>query len=182
MAGFVRTWRRALVPSGFWGLDRVPAAAPPPAPAKPPDLAVTTVPEAPVTQRQLERIQRSLNQPSTLNLDDRQIRFYLEIIGRMPTFAEYARGYDFLNGPVKGGNPMSHQEFLNLVNPKELYSSGGITATDQLQWAVTNWIGQTLIKRALDELKTARTEREVMQIRERIDRELEALTGSVRGK
>jgi hypothetical protein len=135
-----------------------------------------------VTARQLASIQRSLNQPSTLKLDERQIRFYLEIIARQPTFAEYSKGYDFINGPTKRGNPMSHQEFLAMVTPKEMYSSGGITATEQLQMALTNWVGQTLIRRALEELKSAKSDREVLEIRERIDRELEALTGSARGK
>jgi len=167
----------ALVPAAAFGRDQ----APPPIPA-PGATGAGGVPDTPVTSRQLEQIQRSLSQPTAVRLTERQIRFYLEIIAKQPTFAEFARGYDFINGPTRGGNPMSHQEFLALVTPKELYSSGGITATDQLQLALTNWVGQTLIRRALDELKSAKTDREVMEIRERIDRELEALTSSARGK
>lgn len=131
---------------------------------------------------QLEVVRRSLNQGPGLKLDDRQLRFYLEIIAKQPTFAEYSRGYDFINGPTKGGNPMSHQEFLKLVTPKEMYSQAGITATDQLQFALTNWLGQSLIRRALDQLKEARTDREALEIRERIERELTALTGGAKSK
>ena len=146
------------------------------------DSQAADPPVAPLTDRQLSRIRQSLNQPSGLRLDERQLRFYLEIIARRPTFAEYAKGYDFINGPTKRGNPMSHQEFVQMVTPKEMYSQAGITATEQIQMAITNWIGQSLIRRALDELKDAKSEREVMAIRERIDRELEALTGAGRSR
>jgi alpha-amylase/alpha-mannosidase (GH57 family) len=77
---------------------------------------------------------------------------------------------------------MSHNEFLKLVTPQEMYSSAGINAMEQLQFAFTNWLGQSLIRKAVEELKDAKTERDAQEIRERIDRELSALTGSVRGK
>lgn len=85
------------------------------------------------------------------------------------------KGYDLVNGPTKGGNPMSHREFLAMVTPKEFYSSGGITAMEQLQFALTNWLGQTFVKKAIEDLQTARDQREVDDIRERIERELAAL-------
>jgi hypothetical protein len=137
-------------------------------------------PELPLTSAQIDKIQRALRQPPGLKLDEQQLRFYLEIVAKQPTFAEYARGYDFLNGPTRGGNPMSHQEFLQLVTPKEMYSSAGITATDQVQWALTNFVAQSLIRRALEQLKQAKTQREIQEIRDRIDRELDALTGASR--
>jgi len=154
-----------------------PGDAQPPAVDAPPAAPTPTVSEA-----QLARIQRALNEPSGARFDEQQLRFYLEIVAKQPSFAEFSKGYDFLNGPTKGGNPMSHQEFLDMVTPKEMYSSAGITATDQLQFALTNWLGQSLIRKALEELKAARTEREARLIRERIDRELEALTQSGRSR
>ena len=152
------------------GLAFAQNAPPPNAPADPPALP-------PPTPAQVERIQRALDQPSGLKLDERQLRFYLEIVQRLPTFAEYARGYDFLNGPTTGGNPMSHQEFLRMVTPKEMYSSAGITASEQVQFALTNYVGQALIRKALEELKQARDQHQIQAIRDRIDRELDALTG-----
>jgi hypothetical protein len=134
-------------------------------------------PDIRLTPEQINRIQRALNQPADLRLNERQLRFYLEVVARQPSFAEWAKGYDFINGPSKRGNPMSHQEFLNLVTPKEMYSTAGITPFEQLQFAFTNWVGQSLIRKALEELRTAKSEREIQEIRERIDRELEALTG-----
>lgn len=127
-------------------------------------------------------MQRALEQAQGLKLDERQLRFYLEIIERLPTFAEYARGYDFLHGPTGGGNPMSHDEFVRMVTPKEMYSSAGITPGLQVQWALTNWVGQALIKKAMEELKQARDESQIREIRERIERELDALTGVKRDR
>lgn len=136
----------------------------------------------PPTPAQVARMQRALDQPQGLKLDERQLRFYLEIVQRLPTFAEYSRGYDFLNGPTTGGNPMSHQEFVRMVTPKEMYSAAGITANEQVQFALTNYVGQALIRKALEELKQARDAHQVQAIRERIDRELDALTGVKRDK
>jgi hypothetical protein len=136
----------------------------------------------PPTPAQVARIQRALDQPQGLKLDERQLRFYLEIVQRLPTFAEYSRGYDFLHGPTTGGNPMSHQEFVRMVTPKEMYSSAGITASEQVQFALTNYVGQALIRKALEELKQARDANQVQAIRERIDRELDALTGVKRDR
>lgn len=136
----------------------------------------------PPTPSQIARIQRSLDQPPGLKLDERQLRFYLEIVQRLPTFAEYSRGYDFLNGPTTGGNPMSHSEFVRLVTPKEMFSSAGFNANEQVQIALTNYVGQALIRKALEELKEARNSSEVQAIRERIERELDALTGVKRDK
>jgi len=142
---------------------------------------VTPDPAVAVTPGQLEQIRRALGQPTVLKLDDRQIRFYLEVVGRQPrkfSSAEFFSGYDLINGATARGNPMSHQEFLDMVNPKELHSTAGITPAEMLQFALTNWLGQSLLKKALDDVRNAKTEREVQEIRERIDRELQALRGA----
>jgi hypothetical protein len=69
-----------------------------------------------------------------------------------------------------------------MVTPKEMYSTAGISPGLQVQWALTNWVGQALIKKALEELKQARDENQVREIRERIERELDALTGASRDR
>ena len=99
----------------------------------------------------------------------------MRILAQRPNFLEFMKGYDFKNGPTRRGNPMTHQEFLAMVTPKEMNSSGGITAMETLQFAFTNWLGQSLVKNAIEDLKNAKSEREVQEIRERIDRELSAL-------
>ena len=65
-----------------------------------------------------------------------------------------------------------------MVTPKELYGSGGIQAIELLQFALTDWAAKTLVRRGMEEMKEAKTEREVKEIRERIDRDLAILSRS----
>jgi hypothetical protein len=149
-----------------------PAEAPPTA-----DRPAPAAPQTPVVPpRELDRIKRALSQTPGFVLDEEGFRFYVEIVAKRPTFAEYAKGYDFINGPTRRGNPMTHQEYLKMVTPRDFYSSAGIKPTEMLQMAVTNWLGQTLIKQAIEDMLRARSERERDEIRARIDRELAALT------
>jgi hypothetical protein len=140
-------------------------------------VAGQTTPDSggPVTAADLDRIRKALSTSPALNLDQNQLRYYVRILVGYQTFAELTKGYDFINGPTRGGNPMSHQEFLNLVTPKEMNSSGGITAMETLQFAFTNWLGQTLVKKAIEDLRNAKDEREIQAIRDRIEQELAAI-------
>ena len=72
---------------------------------------------------------------------------------------------------------MSHQEFLDMVNPKLLTSSAGFTATETLQAALFNWAVQKAVGKSIAAIKNARSEAEVRAIRAQIDRELAALRG-----
>jgi hypothetical protein len=149
----------------------VPASPQNPAPASGTNASSTTDNLAP----NLGRIRDALARQPGVNLDVDQLRYYLRVVEKAPTFADYVKGYDFMNGPTKGGDPMSHQEFVTMVTPKELHSSAGITAFESLQFAITNWLGQALIKKALTDIQQAQSEREVEAIRERITQELAAL-------
>jgi hypothetical protein len=85
-----------------------------------------------------------------------------------------------MNGPTPRGNPMTHAEFLNMVTPREMYSSAGIKPTEILQMALVNWVGKALISKGLAEIANAKSQREIEEIRARIDRELAALRASGR--
>lgn len=150
----------ALVPA------RLSAQAPPPPTPEPPSA---------ITAEDVNRVRKALETPSTLDLDENRLRYYVRILARKATLMDLIAGYDFSGGPTRRGNPMSHQEFLALVTPREMQSSGGITATETLQFAFTNWLAQTLVKKAVEDLRHASTEREVQEIRARIDRELAGL-------
>nr|PZN88283.1 MAG: hypothetical protein DIU54_02705 [Acidobacteriota bacterium] len=136
----------------------------------------------PVTPGDLARIRRALDGPPALRIDDADLRFYVQVLATQPTFAEYVKGYNFLEGPTRRGNPMTHAEFLTMVTPKEMYSSVGITARETLELAFTNWLAQTLIRRAFEDLQRAKDEREIQAIRDRIDRELAMLNASSASK
>ena len=125
----------------------------------------------------LERVKAQLNRAPVLKLDDNQLRFYVEVIGKQPSIADVIGSYDLINGPTKRGAPMTHQEFLNMVTPQEFYGSQGIKSYELLQFALTNWLGQQLIKKAIEDIRSANSEREVEEIRARINRELAALKG-----
>ena len=134
-------------------------------------------PPNPISSASIDRIQALVNKPARLVIDEGKLRIYVEVIAKWPSFAEMAKGYDLRNGPTPRGNPMTHAEFLSMVTPKEMYSSAGIRPTEVLQMAVVNWLGQAIIKRGLEALRNAKDDREIADIRARIDRELAALKG-----
>ena len=72
---------------------------------------------------------------------------------------------------------MTHQEYLTLVTPKEVYSAAGIQPKEVLQFAVTNYLAQALIRKAMTEIRDAKNDDEIKAIRERINKELAALMG-----
>ena len=147
-----------------------PLVAQEPQSAPPAQTPVTS----PNTPENLDRIKRLIDRPPALKIDENRLRFYVEVLARFPTFEAYVKGQDLTKGPTKGG-PMTHQEFLNLVTPRELYSTAGIKPTEMLQFAIVNWLGQELAKKAYDKLRNAYDERQIREIRERIDAELAAL-------
>jgi hypothetical protein len=143
----------------------------------PPAQEQTPPPASPISTASIERIQGAVNKPARLVIDEGKLRIYVEIIAKWPTFAEMAKGYDLKNGPTPRGNPMTHAEFLSMVTPKEMYSSAGIRPTEVLQMSIVNWLGQAIIKRGLEAIRNAKDDREIAEIRARIDRELAALKG-----
>lgn len=175
-------WRRSLAGGLLTvSLSAGPLSAQDPAtdPTVPAEttLAASEV-AVPITAGDLARIRRALGSEPAVRIDDNQLRFYMQILVKQPTFAEFAKGYDFVNGPTRRGNPMTHAEFLAMVTPKEMQSSVGITARETLEFALTNWLAQTLVKRAFEDLQRARDENEVQEIRDRIERELSVIKGA----
>lgn len=160
----------AVVTAGIVGVSTVPAWAQNPPPA-------ATPPQSIPPNTDLERIRQLASRPSTLSIDEGQLRIYVEVIARWPRFDEVAKGYDLMNGPTRRGNPMTHQEFLNMVTPKELYSTAGIMPTDMLQMALTGWLIKAVIEKGVEDMKNAKTKAEIDEIRTRIDRELAAIKG-----
>ena len=144
-------------------------------PAETSGQATETSPTVPVASTDLARIRRALDSEPAVKIDGDQLRFYMQIIARPLTFADFTKGYDFVNGPTRRGNPMTHNEFLAMVTPREMQSQVGITPRETLEFALTNWLSQVLIRKAYEDLKNARNEREVQQIRARIERELAQL-------
>jgi hypothetical protein len=131
----------------------------------------------------LNRMKKQLDQsPGPAAITEAKVKFTLEVIAHQPTMKKfYAEGESMKYGPVKGA-AMTHQDFLDMVDPKILHSSAGFTATDDLQAALFNWAVQTAVKKSINALKNARNDAEVQAIRAQIDRELAALRGGGGGQ
>lgn len=146
--------------------------ASPPAIAQTPPAAVNA--DLPVS---LDRIRKGLEKESTLQLVPRRRedipRFYLEVVGK-PTFETFLQDFDLVNGPVPFSGP-THREFLDMVTPKELYSSAGFGAAEVLQaavmWKGVEWLARKAIKGAVN----ARRDGELNAIRDQIKYELGAI-------
>lgn len=124
----------------------------------------------------LKKIREAAEREPAIDLSPERFRFYTQITAHQFDLKKIlGEDYDLVFGPTRGGAAMTHQEFLDMVTPKEMYGSGGIRATEMLQWSIVNAVGHAVIRNLLQELKNARNEREAREIRERIDRELEAL-------
>ncbi|HEX6322469.1 MAG TPA: hypothetical protein VFZ36_01985 [Vicinamibacterales bacterium] len=121
----------------------------------------------------MDKIREALKQNPQMRLQTDELRFYVDIIGRLPTFKEIVGDFDLKHGVVPGA-PMTHEEYLSMVN-REFRESGGITALDTLQTALTSYVLIEMVKRAYEEYRNARTDRERRAIQERIERELREL-------
>lgn len=145
----------------------VPTPQAPPAPQDPP-------PTLPVD---LRRIKGGLAAPIRVRIDDGKIRFYTETVAHAPiSFKTLSVNFDLRYGPVPGAG-MTHQEFLTMVTPKELYGSGGIKPLETLEWGLVNYVGWWAVRKLYKELSEAKDERRREEIRKQIDRELAALRG-----
>jgi hypothetical protein len=164
-----------LLASGSPAFAQTVASAKPAADAKPEAASPATTPY-PVD---IERIQEAVQRQPAVKLDDHQLRFYALVLAKEPNFvADFAKNYDFLNGPTKRGAAMTNSEFLNMVTPRQLNELLGSTSGSSFamfQAALMNAGAQALIKKGMQEIREARNDHEVRVIRERIERELAAL-------
>lgn len=165
-----------LVGDGVW-LSPAWAQTAPPATsseAGSPAVSQASPPPLPVD---LRRIQGALAKPVRVRIDDGKIVFFAETTERLgPSFKELSVNFDLRNGPVPGAG-MTHQEFLTMVTPKELYGSGGIKPLETLEWGLVNYAGWWAVRKLYKELSEATDERRKNEIRKQIDRELAALKG-----
>ena len=149
---------------------------PPPTQPKPTDPKAGAA-AAELPPQNLDRIRKGIKEEPALTLDDNQLRFYVQVLAKLPRIEDIIGDYDLMNGPTRRGNPMTHNEFLSMVTPREMYGSAGIKPAEMLQFALVNWLGQAFVKRIVNDIQNARTQGELQEIRDRIDRELAALKG-----
>jgi hypothetical protein len=128
------------------------AATPPsqPAPAAP-----TVDPDA--IGVSLDRIQKAVSKPQAIKLTENRQVFRVEIFGAKPTIEDIL-GPDYLRGPVPYSG-MSHQDFLNMVTPKDVQGYAAFSNRQGMVVAATSIALQWALQKALDKYKAARNER-----------------------
>ena len=121
----------------------------------------------------VERIQRALSREPAIRVTEQRAVFRVEVFGRKPTIEEIL-GPDFHRGPVARAG-MTHQEFLNLVTPKDVQ---GYAAFDNKQGAVvavTSFAFQYALAKAIKKFNEAKKEREREEARREVEEALAAL-------
>lgn len=152
-----------------------PQATPTPTPTPTPAPTSAQAPPEGASPESLARIREAVGHEPTLRIENGQLKIYVEVIGNWPSFADHTKGYDFVNGPTGYGNPMSHQEFLEMTTPKDMYSTAGIQPAEILTMAAVNAVGQWAIVKALNKISTSRKEKQLRDIQAQIDAELAAI-------
>jgi hypothetical protein len=121
----------------------------------------------------LDRIQKAMARPSTVRLElDRPV-FRTEVIGRKPTIEDIL-GPDFARGAASHGG-MTHQEFLNMVTPKDVQGYAAFSNGEALTVAATSFVMQWALQRAVQRFKDANTEREREAARREVEEALRDL-------
>ena len=121
----------------------------------------------------LTRIQRALSRPPAIRLKDERLVFRVEVLGRKPTIEDIL-GPDYLKGPVPYGG-MSHQEFLNMVTPKDVQGYAAFNNREAFTVAATSFALQWALQKAIHKFETAKQEREREAARKEVQEALEDL-------
>jgi hypothetical protein len=129
------------------------------------------VAELPVS---LSRIQRELSRPPAIRLDEgNRLVFRVEVLGRKPTIEDIL-GPDYLKGPVPYGG-MTHQEFLDMVTPKDVQGYAAFNNREAFTVAATSFALQWALQKAVHKFETARQDREREAARKEVQEALEDL-------
>lgn len=142
-----------------------------PAPAAEAQAAEPLDPDAlPVN---VDKIQRVLSRPQVINPHSTRAVFRIEVFGRKPTIAEIL-GPDYLKGPSMAG-PMTHQEFLNMVTPKDVQGYAAFDNKQGMIVAATSFALQWALRQAMQKFEDARTTRQKEAARKEVEQALAAL-------
>jgi len=106
----------------------------------------------------LDRIQRKLSRPPAIRLQGDRLVFRVEVLGRKPSIEDIL-GPDYLKGPVPYGS-MTHQEFLDIVTPKDVQGYAAFNNREALTVAATSFALKWALQRAIHKYETAKHERE----------------------
>jgi hypothetical protein len=121
----------------------------------------------------IERIQRKLATPPAIRLDSGKPVFRVEVLGKNPTIEDIL-GKDFLSGPVSWG-AITHQDFLNLVTPRDVQGYAAFSNKESLMVAATSVALQWALQKAIQKYTDSKKEREKEAARQEVLDALNAL-------
>ena len=123
----------------------------------------------------LDRIQKALASTPKLRFDpetDRPV-FRVQIFGEKPTIDDIL-GPDWAKGPVPHGG-MTHQEFLNLVTPKDVQGYAAFSNREGMTVAATSFLLQWTLQKAIRKFNETKDERAREAARKEVMEALNAL-------
>jgi hypothetical protein len=152
VSGYVSlaAWITAFVPAPA----RAQSASETPPVASEPAVVTLNMDRLPID---LYKIQRALAKPPRIKLETQRSVFRIEIFGRRPTIEDIL-GRDFLKGPTPAG-AMTHQEFLNLVTPKDVQGYAAFSNKQGLTVAATSLALQWALQKAIQKFNDAKEDR-----------------------
>ncbi|HTI39869.1 MAG TPA: hypothetical protein VL484_20070 [Vicinamibacterales bacterium] len=106
----------------------------------------------------IDRIQRALAAPPAISLKEQHPVFRLEIFGRKPTLEDIL-GEKFWLGPAPYGG-MTHQEFMDMVTPKEFRPYAGFTGPYLVAETALTLAETWALKAAIRKYQDAKEDRE----------------------
>jgi hypothetical protein len=152
--------------------DPVPAD-PVPADAAPADTAQApqeTALDPDALPFNIDRIQRRLSRPPAITPESGRVVFRTVVFGRNPTIDEIL-GPDWRKGPTPLGG-MTHQEFLNVVTPKDVQGYAPYDNKQAMVIAATSFAMQWALKQAVKKLDDAKTARQKEAAQKEVDEAL----------
>jgi hypothetical protein len=121
----------------------------------------------------LDRIQRALEHPPALRITEGRPVFRVEIFGEKPTIEDIL-GPEFWKGPVPYGG-MTHQEFLDMVTPKDVQGYAAFSNKEGLVVAATSVALKWALQKAIAHYQEAKDARAREAAKKEVQEALEAL-------
>jgi hypothetical protein len=121
----------------------------------------------------VERIQRALSKRPAIRLETNRPVFRVEVFAPKPTIVDIL-GPDYLKGPAPYGG-MTHQEFLNMVTPKDVQGYAAFSNKQAVTVAMTSLALQWALQKAIKKFNDAKAERDREAARKEVEEALAEL-------
>ena len=123
----------------------------------------------------VDRIRRKLSEPPAIKVHTEGNVFRVEVLGRKLTIEDIL-GPDYLKGPVPAvAGGMTHQEFLDLVTPKDVQGYAAFSNKEAATVAATSFALKWALLKAIQKFQDAKADREREAARKEVQEALAEL-------